>query len=90
MDLSEFTITLSRNDEIYPKSEKKNRFKTSCLEMSLIPRDIPSLLVLGITFATLWCCYVPYTPCQATEKIREMLEMIRAEMSSIVPHFKPI
>ena len=36
------------------------------------------------------CCVVPYMPSQTTEKIREMLEMIRAEMNSIIPHFKPI
>ena len=36
------------------------------------------------------CGVVLYTLCQTTEKTREMLEMIRAEMNSIVPHFKPI
>ena len=35
------------------------------------------------------CCVAPYMPCQTTEKIREMLE-ISAEMSSIIPHLKPI
>ena len=28
--------------------------------------------------------------CQTAEKIKEMLEMVRAEMSSIIIHFKPI
>ena len=33
------------------------RFKASCLQMSPIPRDTPSLLLLGITIA-LFCCTV--------------------------------
>ena len=35
------------------------------------------------------CCVVPYAPCQTTEKRREMLEMIRTEMSRIILYFKP-
>ena len=61
------------------------RFKTSCLLLSLIPRDTPSFLMLGIAFVLLGCL-----PCQATKKLREMLEMIGTEMSSVIPHFKPI
>ena len=92
VDLSKFAITLSRNDKIYPKTELKKipvnrRFKTSW--RGLWSRGI---------FRPFWslelrlppCGVVPYTPCQTIEKITEIVEMIRAEMSSIIPHFKPI
>ena len=60
MDLSEFTIILSRNDKIYPKSEKTSTLigvskQAVCKCLCMIPRGNLSLLVLGITFDLLSC-----------------------------------